>query len=151
MRLSPAERRHLFTLAGVALPEDLRVRPVVTDTLRRLVDSLDPNPAYVISPWWDLLAYNRSYAGLLGGLEHRPPEERNSLWLLFTDAATRNLILDWDVEPRQLLGQFRANTAIYLGDPRAAAVIDALQSASPQFRTMWAEHPVKPFQPAANA
>lgn len=148
LRLNTVERRHLFTLAGVALPDEHLARPVVTDPLRRLVDTLDPNPAYVISPWWDLLAWNRSYSALLGGLEFRPEEERNSLWLLFTDPATRSLLVDWNAEARQILGQFRANTATYPGDPRATALVDALHEASAEFRTLWAEHPVKGFQPS---
>lgn len=148
LRLSTVERRHLFALADVALPDERLARPVVTDTLRRLVDTLDPNPAHVISPWWDLLAWNRTYSALLGGLEHRAEEERNSLWLLFTDPATRSLLVDWNAEARQILGQFRANTATYPGDPRATALVDALDEASAEFRTLWAEHPVKGFQPS---
>jgi transcriptional regulator with XRE-family HTH domain len=44
LRLSAVERRHLFTLAGVALPDEQPARPVVTDTLRRLVQTLEPKP-----------------------------------------------------------------------------------------------------------
>ena len=51
---------------------------LVDDVLRRLVRTLRPNPAYVINPWWDLLVYNDAYAALLGGLDDRPPTERNS-------------------------------------------------------------------------
>lgn len=148
LRLSAVERRHLFTLAGVALPDEQPARPVVTDTLRRLVQTLEPNPASVISPWWDLLAWNASYSALLGGLEHRPEEERNNLWLLFTDPGTRSLLLDWNPEARQILGQYRANIARYPGDPRATTLLTALGEASAQFRTMWAEHPVTGFQPS---
>ena len=68
--------------------------------------------------------------------------------LLFTDPFTHSLLLDWDAEARQILGQFRANTATYPGDPRATALIDALHDASAEFRAMWAEHPLTGCQPS---
>jgi transcriptional regulator with XRE-family HTH domain len=50
LRLAPAERGHLFTLAGLSLPTENPGRPQVDATLRRLLDTLDPNPAYVVNP-----------------------------------------------------------------------------------------------------
>jgi hypothetical protein len=35
---------------------------VVEPALARLVDALHPHPAYVASPWWDVLACNDAYA-----------------------------------------------------------------------------------------
>jgi transcriptional regulator with XRE-family HTH domain len=79
LRMDPSERAHLFTLAGLAMPAENPGHQDVDETLRRLVATLDPNPAYVVNPWWDLLAYNDAYAALLGGLDHRPRSERNIL------------------------------------------------------------------------
>lgn len=63
----------LFTVAGLALPAQTVGAPEIDDTLRRLVEALDPNPAFVANPWWDLLAYNQAYSALHGGLDARPP------------------------------------------------------------------------------
>src|SRR5882757_6776867 len=94
LRLTPAERAHLFTLAGLRVPSEGSGRSDVDDTLRRLVDALDPSPAYVVNPWWDLLAYNRTYASLLG-LPHQPRYQPspgpNTLWLMFTDDHLRDV------------------------------------------------------------
>ena len=148
LRMDPSERAHLFTLAGLAVPAERSEAPEVDDTLRRLVDTLDPNPAYVVDLWWDLLAYNHAYACLLGGLEHRPPAERNILWLTFTEAHHSGLLVDWPSETRQLVGQLRAHLAGHPHEPRATEVIEALQKASPKFAELWREKTVKRFETA---
>jgi transcriptional regulator with XRE-family HTH domain len=145
LRMAPPERAHLFTLAGLALPAE-STRPNVDDTLRRLVHTLHPNPAYVINPWWDLLVYNAAYAALLGGLDDRPPAERNSLWLTFTEDRVRSLLVDWSTEARQLLGQLRAHLAQYPNDPRGPELIEALQKGAPKFPELWEEHSVRRFE-----
>jgi transcriptional regulator with XRE-family HTH domain len=146
LRMDPAERAHLFTLAGLALPAESGGRPQVDSVLRRLLDTLHPNPAYVINPWWDLLAYNQAYAALLGGLDDRAPAERNSLWLTFAGDHVQELLIDWAAEARQLVGQFRAHLARYPDDPRGPELAAALQAASPRFRELWQEHAVRRFE-----
>ena len=59
LRMTPPEREHLFTVAGQALPAQTVGPPDVDDTLRRLVQTLDPSPAFVVNPWWDLLTTTR--------------------------------------------------------------------------------------------
>jgi transcriptional regulator with XRE-family HTH domain len=143
LRMPAPERAHLFTLAGLALPAESAERPLVDDTLRRLVHTLHPNPAYVINPWWDLLVYNDAYAALLGGLDDRPSTERNSLWLTFTE--DRGLLVDWTAEARQLLGQLRGHLARYPRDPRGPELVEALRENSPRFAELWEEHTVRRF------
>jgi MmyB-like transcription regulator ligand binding domain len=89
--MAAPERAHLFTLAGLASPAEKTDSPKLDDTLRRLVHMQHPNPAYVTNPWWDLLAYNGTYATLLGGLDDRPAIERNNAWLIFTDDYIRTV------------------------------------------------------------
>ncbi|MFG2076257.1 helix-turn-helix transcriptional regulator [Nonomuraea maritima] len=148
LQLTPAERSHLFALADAPLPAEPARRMPVNPTLRALVDTLDPNPAHVINPSWDLLAYNRAYANLVGGLDDLPDEERNSIWLLFTRPGMRALLLDWQREARDILGQFRAAAGKNPDDPRTTALVDALLAASPAFASMWSAHPIKAFASA---
>ncbi|HEX3791561.1 MAG TPA: helix-turn-helix transcriptional regulator [Pseudonocardiaceae bacterium] len=148
LRMDPPEREHLFTLAGLALPVERAARPQVDDTLRRLVHTLHPNPAYVINPWWDLLVHNDAYASLLGGLDDLPPAERNTIWLLFTDDRLHDRFPSWITEARQLLGQLRVHLARYPHDPRGPELVDALGAASPRFTELWSEHTVRRFQGA---
>ncbi|MEW2503745.1 helix-turn-helix domain-containing protein [Amycolatopsis sp. NPDC047767] len=50
LRLSPSERAHLFTLAGLALPPAPPKPRCVDPLLSRLVRELHPKPAYVVNP-----------------------------------------------------------------------------------------------------
>lgn len=147
LRLTPAERRHLFTLAGAAVPAEVSQRVAVNPTLRSLVKTLDPNPAHVVDDCWDLLAANQAYAALVGGLTHLPVEERNSIWLLFSRPEMQSLLVDWQREVRDILGQFRISVGKHPGDPRATALIEALTRTSASFRTLWEKHPVHAFRP----
>ena len=148
LRLSAAERRHLYTLAGVAFSQDTPQPAVVNPTLRALVETLDPNPAHVTNICWDLLAYNRAYEQLVGGLDGLPDEERNSIWLLFTRPSMRTLLVDWQREAKDILGQFRASVGRCPNDPRVRELLEALAAASPDFVAMWSEHPVQAYAPA---
>jgi transcriptional regulator with XRE-family HTH domain len=146
LRLPPGDRAHLFTLAGLALPAEHRDPVAIDSTLRRLVHTLDPHPACVISLWWDLLDWNRAYAALIGGLDQRPPAERNTLWLTFTEDRSRRLFLDWTEEARQLLGQLRTHLARHPGDPRGPELVDDLRAASGRFAELWREQDVRRFE-----
>jgi transcriptional regulator with XRE-family HTH domain len=146
LRMAPAEREHLFTVAGLAMPAQTAGPPEVDDTLRRLVEALDPNPAFITNPWWDLLAYNQAYSVLHGGLDARPPAERNVLWLFFTADPARYLIVNWPDEARQLVGQLRAHLAQHPGDPRGPQLVATLAAASPKFTELWKEHGTARFR-----
>jgi transcriptional regulator with XRE-family HTH domain len=146
LRMAPAEREHLFTVAGLALPAQALGPPEVDDTLRRLVQALEPNPAFVVNPWWDLLAYNKVYSSLHGGQDGRPPAERNVLWLFFAADPARYLYVNWLDEARQLVGQLRAHLAQYPGDLRGPELVAALTAASPKFAELWQEHGTARFR-----
>lgn len=147
LQLPAAERRHLFALADEPLPADLAPTPV-SPTLQRLVDALDPHPAYLLSPCWDLLAWNAAEAGLIGDPARLPAAERNILWLLFTDPAMRQLLVDWRGEAQRLLAQYRAVAGQHAGDPRFETLTTALSAASDDFRRWWDRHDIAGFQPA---
>ncbi len=147
LRLTPAERRHLFTLADTAIPAELPQRLGVNPTLRSLVKTLDPNPAHVVDDCWDVLAANRAYASLVGGLSDLPAEERNSIWLLFSRPEMQSLLVDWQREVRDILGQFRISVGKHPDDPRTTALIETLTRTSAAFRGLWEKHPVHAFRP----
>jgi len=147
LQLPATERRYLFALAGEHLPADPAPAPV-SPTLQRLVDSLDPNPAYLVNPCYDILAWNRAEAGLIGDPARLPDAERNTIWLLFTDPAMRTLLVDWRGEAQRLLAQYRAAAGHHVGDPRFEALTTALYAASSEFRQCWERHDIAGFQPA---
>jgi hypothetical protein len=142
LRMQPEDRGHLFTLAGLALPSAGQSRPHVDDTLRRLVDELHPNPACVISLWWDLLVVNDAYASMIGDLQQRPEPERNTLWIAFTEQRARDLYTDWDAETHHLAAQLRVQLAKHPADPSGADLVESLAAASTRFAEIWQEQSV---------
>jgi transcriptional regulator with XRE-family HTH domain len=143
LRLSPAERAHLIRLGrGEPAPPLPAQRETVSPALRRLIDSLDPNPAYLLGRRWDFLAYNRAAAALFPELDGIPPAERNQVWLVFMHPAWRALYPDWEIAARRLLARFRATQAEHVGDPAFESLVERLLQASPEFRRWWSEHEV---------
>ncbi|RSO32684.1 XRE family transcriptional regulator [Streptomyces sp. WAC 06725] len=144
--LSPAETRHLFALAGQPLPAPDAVR-AGGRPLQRLVDALDPHPAYVVAANWDLLAWNRAEAGLIGDPAHWDDPERNLLRLVFTDPRIRTLLADWPDQARTLLEQYRASADRHTGDPAFTRLTAELRERSEEFRTWWDTHDIAEFRP----
>lgn len=150
MQLSPEERRHLFVLAfeSLAEREPEASKATVTPALQQLVDALDPHPAYLLNPNWDLLAWNRAEAGLIGDPAELPEGERNIIWLVFTHPRMRTLLVDWPGQARSLLAQYRAGAAEHLGDPRFDDLSARLRQVSPEFRQWWDVHDIADFRSA---
>ncbi|HEY1834779.1 MAG TPA: helix-turn-helix transcriptional regulator [Solirubrobacteraceae bacterium] len=143
LRLTQAERTHLVLLGrGEEPPPRKTPAERATPTLRRLVEGLGPNPAYVIGRRWDYLAWNDAAVALLGDLSALPRAARNHAWQTFTDPARRELFTDWERSSRLLVAKFRADSARHLGDPGFDELIQALRSASPDFCRAWKRHEV---------
>ena len=60
-------------------------------------------------------------------------------------AETRDLLVDWENDARQVLSQFRAETTAIRDDPAVAEMISRLQQASPEFEAWWGRHDVAAF------
>lgn len=146
LRLSEAEHHHLLTLATRPAGLDLQEPEDAPDALVRLIDSMEPAPAYVLGPRWDYLAWNTAQARLYPGIEHLEPDDRNMLWAIFADPSVRPLLADWPAQARQILAEFRAGTAELRTDPRVVALVTRLQSASAEFAEWWPQLDVAQFQ-----
>ena len=143
LRLTPAERTHLILLGrGEEVPACKPPPERVSATIRRLIENLGLNPAYVIGRRWDYLAFNRAACALFGDLDKIPRPARNHLWLNFMDPARRELFTDWERSIRLAVARFRADRALHLGDPAFEELIQALRSSSPEFRKAWERHEV---------
>jgi transcriptional regulator with XRE-family HTH domain len=140
--LDAHERAHLFTLAGApsaaAVLESDTLDPAVT----LLLEPLGSYPAAVTNARYDILAFNPSYAGLMGDVAALPFDQRNVLWLLFTSDRMRRLLVDWEHATRRLVAQFRASHADHMSEPAWRSLVKRLQDASPTFREYWDEHNV---------
>lgn len=143
LRLTHAEEKYLFLLAGHALPvkappEEEEVPP----ELRRVVDLLTPHPAFVIGRRWDILFRNRA-ADLVFGLDEPfPPHSLNVVWRTF-QMQGHSLDLDWEVQARNLVAHFRADYARSPGDASFEELLHDLQHLSPCFREWWEQHDIR--------
>jgi transcriptional regulator with XRE-family HTH domain len=143
LQLTPAERMHLILLGrGEEAPPCEQPAERVHPTIRRMVDGLDPNPAYLLGRRWDYLAWNRAACAVFGDYSALPKGARNHLWLTFTDPARRELLTDWEKSTRLLVAKFRADSAHHLGDPAFEQLIESLRNASPEFCKAWKRHEV---------
>jgi hypothetical protein len=143
LRLSPAERGHLLLLGrGEEVPACKPPAERVSPTLRRLVEHLGANPAYILGRRWDYLAWNEAASRVFGDLGALPKAARNHVWLTFMDPARRTLSADWERGSRMVVAKFRADSARHLGDPAFEQLIASLRASSPEFRTWWNRHEV---------
>src|SRR6185312_7117883 len=90
LRLDPAERRTLFALARTELPlaDDAASDPEHDGDVSQLiglVDSMHPNPAYLLGPMTRILAWNRAASAVLGSPEHLAADRRYLLWWLMVE------------------------------------------------------------------
>ena len=143
LRLTPAERAHLILLGrGEEAPPCKAPPERISPSVRRLIESLGPNPAYVIGRRWDYLAWNRAACALFGDIGRLPRPARNHLWQMFMDPARRELFTDWEQGSRLAVAKFRADSAKYLGDPSFEELIHSLRQSSPEFCKAWKRHEV---------
>jgi hypothetical protein len=142
LRLTTDERRHLYLLSGLTLSVEHRDdEERVSDLVRRVLDALEPSPAYVRGRRWDILAWNRS-ADALSDFSGAVGPARNTVWRLFRDPSMRCRLGDPECTMRRCVAQFRAVAAKYPHDPAFTELIEDLRLNSPEFRTLWAEHDV---------
>lgn len=147
LRLDPAERRHLYILNDRPPPETAPSGPErVEESLRRMLDSLTSQPAYVLGRRWDILAWNHAAEVLFGDYCKLQGDERNIMHLVFANKAHRRLLVDWNKLAPASLAMFRADSARHTGDPDFERLISTLAKASPEFRDWWPRHDVlRPF------
>ncbi|MFF7300071.1 helix-turn-helix domain-containing protein [Streptomyces sp. NPDC008265] len=140
--LDVSERAHLFALAGGQDPAPPDTCPSVTPAVRAMIDQLGPIPACVQNSRYDILAHNATYGMLLRDLAGVRPEDRNCMWLAFTDADFRAAVVDLPSTHRLMAAKFRAAMAEHLTEPAWTRLLARLESASAEFREVWARHEV---------
>jgi transcriptional regulator with XRE-family HTH domain len=136
------EYAHLFTLAGFPTTTIANECDLVPAAVQTLVDQLEPYPAAVLNSRWDLLAFNRINLSFFPHLASVPVEDRNSIWLAFTDPEWRSVLVDWEETVTRMVAEYRATMAEHIDDPAWQALVDRLHRASPEFTAVWERHDV---------
>lgn len=148
LRLTAPEHDYILALCGLAssrpgLAESVTAAP---EHVQRLLDALEEHPAYALAPDWGLAGWNHAYETLYPNVATAPPEQRNLLWLVFTDPFVRTLLDDWDLTSRRFLAEFRAEAGPRLSEPQYLDLVARLVEVSPAFRDGWESHDIRGFQ-----
>jgi transcriptional regulator with XRE-family HTH domain len=149
LRLDQAERRTLFALARTELPlaDDVAgTDPERLDSdisqLVALVDSMHPNPAYLLGPMTRILAWNRAASVVLGRLDHLAPDKRYLLWWLMVDPGEGGMTPQRAATARNTVARFRAEYARHAGEQEYEEFLAQIREHSAQFHEWWDEHEV---------
>lgn len=147
LRLAEGEHEHLRDLAARAArhaPEPPTVPGrAVRPGIKLLLESLRPNPAYVLSRTDDVLAHNPGGLALFAGSESWPARQRNVARYLFLHPAARELFPDWDQQIRGCVARLRALAGTDPDAPDLAQLVGELMLKSPDFARLWERYEVK--------
>ena len=142
LQLDVVERAHLFALAGRATGAQDHSLEDVSPGLLRLLEAVEPLPAFIVGPWLDLLAWNPTASALFTGFERRPPRERNMARLIFLDPEIHELFCAGGWSGAGLVAALRVRYGRGDPGPRVEALISDLVAGSPLFKRLWEEHGV---------
>ena len=147
LRLDGDEHEYLRSLAAQAArrapvppkPPSRALRP----TARLLLETLRPNPAYVISRTYDILAANPGGARLHPGLLDWPGKQRNTIRYTVLHPEARDLWPDWEQKARGCVAQLRAVAGSDPDAPDLAVLVGELLVKSPDFGRLWNRYEVR--------
>ncbi|MEU3661691.1 helix-turn-helix transcriptional regulator [Streptomyces sp. NPDC032940] len=142
LRLSDAERRHLYLLAGLnpPAPELEPAERDMCDGLRRLIDTWMPYPAHIMDRYYNCVMYNDAAALVLG---MRPDITQNCLIDFFTDPLYRSRSRSWERNARTVVAQFRAACSADPDDEGFQAVLAQAREGSTDFVRLWEERDIE--------
>ncbi|MFC9461264.1 helix-turn-helix transcriptional regulator [Streptomyces sp. NPDC056983] len=146
LHLDDDEHHHLRELAVRAAryapepppPPSRTVRP----HLKLLLETMRPNPAYVVSRSMDLLAWNPGGLALYAGLADWPAKQRNLARYLFLHPTARELFPDWETQVRTCVAGLRAQAGTNPDAPDLTHLVGELLLKSPDFAKLWERYDV---------
>ena len=143
LRLDLPEREHLYRLADV--PDAVQAPAecqFLTPEIQQILDGMERLPASVVNERFDLLAWNAAYAAIFPGIVSAPRPERNTLWQCFTWPECCHPFVNREDQLGQLVAQLRGAYGRHVGEPAWTGFVRRLETASPDFARLWAQHEV---------
>jgi hypothetical protein len=144
LRMTLDERDHVLRLAGHAVPPRIVDSEHISPGMMRIVDRLADTPAQVMNHLGETLKQTRPAMALLGDHSLYTGLARATAYRWFTDPASRVRYPEDEHHKNGLVitGHLRAAYTRDGAGSRAAAIVDALLSLSPEFAALWREHAV---------
>ncbi|QAY94850.1 transcriptional regulator [Methylovirgula ligni] len=146
LMLTDVEREHLFLL-GLGRPPEVHYKAAegVTPRLQRVLDALESSPAFIKTPIWDVVAWNRAAAAVLTDYATLEIEKRNILRLLFCEPYIRARQTDWDNVARFVVAAFRTDVARAGAADYVKSFVEELCRESPEFAAIWSTNNVRTY------
>jgi transcriptional regulator with XRE-family HTH domain len=147
LRLDDEERDYLRDVAAQAArraPEPRRAPArTVRPSVEQLLETVRPNPAYVVSRTNDLLAANPAGLRLIHGIADWPARQRNTIRYTFLHPGAHDLWPDWEQKAKGCVAQLRAVAGTDPDAPDLAALVGELIVKSPDFNRLWERYEVR--------
>lgn len=139
LRLSDAEREHLFRLAGLAAPGLGVVSTRITPSVQRLLDRMANTPVCVHDAACNLIVANAPYDALMGETSTWRGIERNGVWRNLVGPGSRAVHTAAERADFEegLVANLRLSAGRYPTDRRLRRLISELRAASPRFVELW--------------
>jgi transcriptional regulator with XRE-family HTH domain len=139
LRLAPAERAHLFHLAGLTPPGPETVPAAITPSVQHLLDRMPATPVAVFDAAWTLLVANAPYTALMGDPGGWRGRGRNAVWRNLVGPGTRVRHTPGsrrDLEAT-LVADLRAAAGRYPADRDLRRLVGELRADSDRFAELW--------------
>ncbi|QNE19331.1 helix-turn-helix domain-containing protein [Kribbella qitaiheensis] len=145
LRLTLAERDHLYVLAGHGVPPRSAGGDHVNPGLLRIIDRLVDTPAQVLNRLGETLLQTPMDIAFEGELTNFEGLERSAIHRWFLREGERDLYADDEVRAnhsRVLVSGLRSVYATDGDKSRAGSILRALLDGSEEFRRLWGVHEV---------
>ena len=144
LRLTDAERDHLYRVAGHAVPGAGQVNRHLTPGVQRILDRLADVPVVAIDPSWQIVATNPLARALLGHAVAGTSREHNIAWRLFTGPPSRfeRSAAETAALEAESVADLRDAIGRYPADVELRELVDDLLQHSPRFAELWEQRPV---------
>ncbi|WP_329129022.1 helix-turn-helix transcriptional regulator [Streptomyces sp. NBC_01476] len=139
LRLSGAEREHLFHVAGLVPPGQGTVPAYITPSVQRLLDRLTGTPVAVFDAAWTLLLASPLYGALMGDPSGWRGNERNAVWrnLVGPRGRVRHTPQARRAFEVALVADLRSTASRYPADQRLRRLVAELRTNSARFAELW--------------
>ncbi|MGR6974969.1 helix-turn-helix domain-containing protein [Streptomyces cynarae] len=138
------ERLHELAELASGRSSELSASPdhTVRDSVLRMLESIRPLPAYVVSRYNRVLAANRPGRRLMPGLWDWPENQRSLTRYVFLHPVGRTLYEPWEETVALSVAHLRAVAGADPDDPELTALVGELMLKSPEFARIWERYDV---------
>lgn len=144
LQCSDVETTHLFALAGLSKEANYqRECQKLSHTNQMILDQLNPMPAVVQNARFDILGFNQAFNRLMGvDLAALPDDQRNSLYLAFTNDEWQRRMDDKETVLSCLAGAFRTAMVKHVNEKNWQERLNMMQVSSSDFNRLWDQYEI---------